>query len=1061
MYSIPLFLLAKDSNLITQSDIQEHQNFCKLFSKVQLSYENKLENSKSTKHEIKDKKEKDLPSKVWSWFDNLSFEEKLQICTIKSKWLLKILVQLNYINCLDNKTTFETTNEMSVLFSSYHNFSSLLSKNIFPNYRDNKKQFGYNEDDYYNIYFNIKKAEYIKKKKYNTSNEEVINEKKLLNNIVLVSMEDKDSLDTITLSEELLKDTKLLKQILNFFSDKECFKDWLVTLNYNNYMNFCYPIWMHNKTEFSLCQFISGIFEQRILLSYEYFFYSKKIYFFQNTNLILDIYKENKNLENFWNQNKNKDEIITMEIINEIIIKIKSSIDYKKKREKFKLMTDQLYKDYYRTEFYIGNPILSEQGENIYKKLNDEMNKNKTKGKEIISLLNRITFVKLNDVDNFKEYLYINLRKYLIDIMEKEIVNELINETNNTNKTKKKKKKKKKNKSENTNSNNDNININNNINIEENKNTININDNNNENNFSSNDENDVNTNSSKSLKIKENNESKETAKIKTEKNKNKEFFLFPINNKKNKDKNKNKENKELCFNDKSLSEKNNIKINYLDKKDEITLKKEENKIINNISDQYLSKDFKENEKIKISDKTKLKIDRLSETSIRFEMLNSHVNPKKEENKIHTNQYIMNSPESTTSFSFEASTKEKSSIQNENQNIINNQNNINENKSPINMTINIINNQYIYQQYPFFNFNFNNFALLQSQFLYYYHVPSDLFFEKLSKEIKEYENLTTKNIEILDKIRKKYFIKVEKMIETGLSKKYEIKFGHYGSYFTNLSIEGSDVDIRVYYKPKKQNLDFLKDIIDLLNIHLSDFENINPILSASVPVIVLQINISKEINNTILKFLPYFEKKDISHINIDLTFTSDEKEFKRPGEIVNYINNNVKNYEDIRPLLLVIKRYFRIMKMNKSFTGGLSSYSIFLLILAFLKNNEEKMNSGKLLYYIMEKYSFFDFKNYGIDVEGKEYYYNLNNEEIESIDDNYENERNEEIKILDPLTKLNVAKSSFRLDEIRNTFIKALYFLKFESWKFQSENIEEENTINNNDFTIIKKLFCIK
>ena len=470
-----------------------------------------------------------------------------------------------------------------------------------------------------------------------------------------------------------------------------------------------------------------------------------------------------------------------------------------------------------------------------------------------------------------------------------------------------------------------------------------------------NDENDVNTNSSKSLKLKENNAIKETAKIKTEKNKNKEFFLFPINNKKNKDKNKNKENKELCFNDKSLSEKNNIKINYLEKKNEITLKKEENKIINNISDQYLSKDFKENEKIKISDKSTLKIDRLSETSIRFEMLNSHVNPKKEENKIHTNQYAMNSPESTTSFSFEASTKEKSSIQNENLNIINNQNNINENKSPINMTINIINNQYIYQQYPFFNFNFNNFALMQSQFLYYYHVPSDLFFEKLSKEIKEYENLTTKNIEILDKIRKKYFIKVEKMIETGLNKKYEIKFGHYGSYFTNLSIEGSDVDIRVYYKPKKQNLDFLKDIIDLLNIHLSDFENINPILSASVPVIVLQINISKEINSTILKFLPYFEKKDISHINIDLTFTSDEKEFKRPGEIVNYINNNVKNYEDIRPLLLVIKRYFRIMKMNKSFTGGLSSYSIFLLILAFLKNNGEKMNSGKLLYYIMEKY----------------------------------------------------------------------------------------------------------
>ena len=214
-------------------------------------------------------------------------------------------------------------------------------------------------------------------------------------------------------------------------------------------------------------------------------------------------------------------------------------------------------------------------------------------------------------------------------------------------------------------------------------------------------------------------------------------------------------------------------------------------------------------------------------------------------------------------------------------------------------------------------------------------------------------------------------------------------------------------------------------------------------------------------------MSYFEKKDISHINIDLTFTSDEKEFKRPGEIVNYINKNVKNYVDIRPLLLVIKRYFRIMKMNKSFTGGLSSYSLFLLILAFLKNCEEKMNLGKLFYYFMEKYSFYDFKNYGIDVEGKEYYYPLENminsseneiKNLENFDDISEYARTEEIKILDPLTKLNVAKSSFRLNEIKNTFNKALYFLKFESWKYQNE---EEDKIAEDDFTIIKKLFTIK
>ena len=467
------------------------------------------------------------------------------------------------------------------------------------------------------------------------------------------------------------------------------------------------------------------------------------------------------------------------------------------------------------------------------------------------------------------------------------------------------------------------------------------------------------------------------------------------------------------------------------------------------------------------------MEKLSENSIiRLEVLNSKNNKNSEEKQKQTNQYFSNSPESTTSFSFEASSKDKPIISNDilnknkekKGNTEHDENKSNENKSQINMTINIINNQYIYQQNPFFNLNFDNFAFMQSQFFYYYNIPSDHFFETLSKEVKIYEDFTTKNIKILDKIRRKYFIKVEKMIESGFKKKYEIKFGHYGSFFTNLSIEGSDVDILVYYKPLLPNLDFLKDIINLLNENENEFENIHPILSASVPVIVLQINISKEIDNKILKFLPYFEKKDLSHINIDLTFTSDENEFKRPGQIVNYINTSLKNYEEIRPLLLVIKRYFRVMKMNKSFTGGLSSYSLFLLILAFLKNNQQQMNLGKYLYYIMEKYSFFDYKNFGINVEGKDcYFYEINSLEMnnmDNIDNIYENERIEEIKILDPFTKLNVAKSSFKLSEIKNTFNKALYFLKFESWKYQNDNFKEFKD-NIEDFTIIKKLFSIK
>ena len=1040
MYSIPLSLLTKTSKIINESDIQESQNFCKLFSKAKLSYDNKSE-------DLKLQHTKNLQSNIWQWLDNLPLEEKIKICTIKNKWLIKILIQLSFFHFIDRKTRFEPISDMNMLFANNQNLA-LLNQNYiyFQNCRDTKKKFGYNEDDYYNLYFNMKKGEYIKKSKNITIDEEMTYQNKLFNIIVFLSLEDEFYLDSISLKEESLKDIKTLKQIMNYFSNKECFKDMIEPLIYNNNYYFYFPVWLHKKSELSFCEIITGIFEQQILISYEYYLFTKKKYFFQNSELILDIYKENKNLENFFlTRNKTPDKIISIELIKEMISSLKSNVGYKKMIENCKKINDQIKKDYYKTEFYIGDNILTNEEENIYNEIITEINSNKDKENGINYLINKISFMKLNDFGYYREFIFMNLRKYYIEIMKKEIINELLNINNDDNKTTKKKKKKKK-KNKNNNSNNNNININ--INVE--------------NNFSSNDDhennNNINSNSDNSLKIKVISEKKENIKIKEEKSKTKEFFLFSTNTKKNKNKNKIHEN---IPSEKSFSEKNNIKINYLNNKQENDGKKEENKtIIKSIAEELKEKEKIEPQKII---KSQSNIELYKETpTISFEMINSKND--KNENKIHNNQSFINSPESITSFSFESSTKDKSIIPDANSNKNNIEEN-NKNSNQINMTINIINNQYIYQQYPLFNFNFNNFALMQSQFLYYYHVPSDAFLEILSKEIKIYESFTTENIEILDKIRKKYFIKVEKLIQTGLSKKYEIKFGHYGSFFTNLSIEGSDVDIRVYYKPLKPNLDFLKDIINLLNSHLNEFDNINPILSASVPVINLQINISQEINYDTLKFMSYFEKKDMSHINIDLTFTSDEKEFKRPEEIVNYINKNVKNYEDIRPLLLVIKRYFRIMKMNKSFTGGLSSYSLFLLILAFLKNCEEKMNLGKLLYYFMEKYSFYDFKNYGIDVEGKDLYYPLDNiikesdiQNSENYDDISEHARTEEIKILDPLTKLNVAKSSFRLDEIKNTFNKALYFLKFESWKYQNEG--EEN-IFIDDFNIIRKLFTIK
>ena len=1224
MCSIPYLLFSKDdSNHFPQSTIKDHQNFCKLFLKVQTSYERlnerKKEENKNIKHLSSSSPESQIQSKIWNWFENLSFKHKKKICTIKNKWLVKIIIQLYFIYSLDRKSSFEPTSEsyINILFQkNYQNIGGLIYKHLIPICNERKNYLGYYDEYYIKSYFNLLESDSYRITK-DVKKEEIDYEEKLLNNIILLSVED-ESLDTISLNEEFLKkDLKTFKRILDYFSNKNYFKDWLTPFNFNNCYNFSYPEWMHNNNnqKMNLCKFISGVFEQQILVFYQYFLYTNNIYDFSYNNSIEEINKDNKNLETFLkdhfthnssidNSKQKKENVIAKNVIENIVNKIKAE----KKFDNFKKMCDQLHNDYYKSNFYIGNKICTDLSDNVFNELNEEMEKGKSKGKEMQLLLNKINYIKFEDVKNYREYIYIYLRKYFIDLRKEKIINELLNE----NKSGKKKKKKRKNKLEPKNiiSNEDILN-NNNINKKdkdkdrENDNIHNIPIDNNNNSYenievinngnnssSSNDENEkvyrkkTKENEDtfvtvKNYDIEDNNNNnnnylRNSNNTKEIKNKNKEFFLFPISNKKQKNKNKNnylsenniegknnneieninnkkvikeneekekekekenkkkeelkedlreevkeekemkkeveeekekegkkekekekkmeetennnntkkeeeeKEKKELK---KEKEEKEEKELTKEEEKENITKKEEEEKIIekdkkhnknNFIKNKNIfkkedkknknktnNKKETKNEIIKETKKEKKSVELTQTTAISIQMLNDSNNTKdknyssnkiisiEKQNPLEINKF---SPlqETTTFFSYEP----KNNKENEKEE---------NNEKPVNMTINIINNQYIYQQYnPFINM----------QFLYYYHTPSELFFDMLTKEINNYCNFTYKNIEYLNTIRIKYLKKIENLIKTGLEKKYKIKFGHYGSYFTNLSIEGSDLDILVFYKPNNPNFDFLKDIIDLLNNHEKEFECIHPILSASVPVIKLQFNISNEIDHKIIQFLPYYGYKDISHIKIDLTFTFDENEFKRPDQIVTYINKKNEEFPNIKPLLLVLKRYFRIMKMNKSFTGGLSSHSLFLLVLAFLKNNpllnSSQFSLGKSLYFSLEKYSFFDYNNYGIDVEGPQLYYLLK-ENLNFVFNDYENRR-EEINIIDPFTKINVAKSSFQVDEIKNTFNKALFFFKFEAWKYDSNNYQTFNSTNNltiidnnkeNDFIIIKKFFSIK
>ena len=68
--------------------------------------------------------------------------------------------------------------------------------------------------------------------------------------------------------------------------------------------------------------------------------------------------------------------------------------------------------------------------------------------------------------------------------------------------------------------------------------------------------------------------------------------------------------------------------------------------------------------------------------------------------------------------------------------------------------------------------------------------------------------------------------------------------------------------------------------------------------------------------------------------------------------------------------------------------------------------------------------------------------------------------NDKITIIDPINQSNVSKSSFKIEEIKNAFIKVLNIIKIDAWKIEQEKEIDMNNINN-QLKILNTIFQIK
>ena len=570
---------------------------------------------------------------------------------------------------------------------------------------------------------------------------------------------------------------------------------------------------------------------------------------------------------------------------------------------------------------------------------------------------------------------------------------------------------------------------------------------------------------------KENNMENINNKSETEKSnkkkKEKDFFLFPTTkegNKKKKTKQKNK--------------KNSLLNNYID--DDININIELNLDNNSKSNNFIDKidlisdkatiSTKEEEDKKFEEENKNIIIIENETNNDPEKNSKDVTQTKEKYTKNKSEYEFSSSSSKQKNKFNMGIKIKKLIK-DNSNLIipknfhpQNQNynlNLSKNNSEQNK-----NNFLIGSNYPrFTSFNFHSKkkrTYRNNHFIYNNnnYIPNNIV--QLSQEIIDNTIKVNNNKKILQQIREKYIKKVYENINIILrNSKVEFQCAFYGSSISGLSIENSDVDIMVKLRKNSNEKNYINEIMNILveNLHKSDLKyikNIFPISSASVPVIKLNCDFSdtplffEELNSILIKNNNIsINYNDINKLYFDITFFLTENELEKiPSELmIDYIKECTLNYPQIFDIVYIMKRFLFNKKLNKSYQGGISSYSLFLMTLAFIKlyKNNYDIPIGSLFIEYLYFYSNFNFYNTLIQ-PSKE------NNIFENIENNLQKCS---LNIIDPITELNVAKSTFKIDQVQNAFR--------EGFDNISNNLLEINLMEDNshqDKKILDEFFSV-
>ena len=336
-----------------------------------------------------------------------------------------------------------------------------------------------------------------------------------------------------------------------------------------------------------------------------------------------------------------------------------------------------------------------------------------------------------------------------------------------------------------------------------------------------------------------------------------------------------------------------------------------------------------------------------------------------------------------------------------------------------------------------------------------------YYKKLSENIVSFYNEIIYKNEIIFPLKRKLNSIVLKIINQEINKSLKsyniINLVIYGSQASGLSLPESDIDLLLIYYDSNNSLErLINELYKCLQIS-HKFFNVTSLPKASSPL----IKIAYKINNN---------EMDISILHMDISFhnifpNKTTIYFTPSLLIVRYIQRSIEYLPQSKNIIIIIKKYLKNIGLNNYYTGGLSSFSIFLLVFSFYKyiiklfGNDVVNNFyiGQFLIQFLDFFSKFNFNQYIININKEIPFIIKEKRNICEICEKDSNNKNKFINqnemanavILDPFTLNNIACNSFRINEIQQKFdslkynllsnYKKLYKIKNTSKKKMSSN----------------------